>query len=245
MTSPNIIQLRGTIFLPTVIGYSQANVDKYRTVLEESVVAPLPATTIIPLIPLGIQLPQDSTLQENGPWQLIKGALRVVFSPNKVDIILDSVNTKGSTEADFCQTCSTIFNKILEKSSVSSSRLAFAPTYAKDPDETFDAQCFWGTMLANSTYGGATIEDVNLTSNYRVSKKINSENVVINFRSVFSDAVRNIAPGVTIKGSVMINFDINTAVIPNKTTSFTQPDVDDFFANVHKWSDDFFSALIK
>lgn len=245
MTSPNIIQLRGTIFLPTVIGYSQANVDKYRTVLEESVVAPLPATTIIPLIPLSIQLPQDSTLQENGPWQLIKGALRVVFSPNKVDIILDSVNTKGSTETEFCQTCSTIFNKILEKSSVASSRLAFAPTYAKDHDETFDAQRFWGVMLANSTYGGATIEDVNLTSNYRVNKIIHSENVVVNFRSVFSDAVRNIAPGVTIKGSVMINFDINTAVIPNKPTSFTQPDVDDFFANVHKWSDDFFSALIK
>ena len=222
MTNPYAIQLRGTIFMPAVIGYSQANVEKYRVVLEESVVAPVPPTAIIPLVPINIQLPQESFFQENGPWQLIKGALRVVFFPNKVDIIQESVNIKGSSESEFCKLCSKIFSNIIEIASVDANRLAYAPFYAKDPDGAFNAQEFWSSML-----------------------NTNKKKVIINFRSVFSDAIRNIAPGVSIKGSVMMSFDINTAVIPNHQDHFSQSDIFDFFSSVQDWSNEFYSAMIR
>ena len=245
MTNPYAIQLRGTIFMPAVIGYSQANVEKYRVVLEESVVAPVPPTAIIPLAPINIQLPQESFFQENGPWQLIKGALRVVFFPNKVDIIQESVNIKGSSEPEFCKLCSKIFSNIIEIASVDANRLAYAPIYAKDQDGAFNAQEFWASMLNTTSFEGSQIEETNITSNYKVNKIINKKKVIINFRSVFSDAIRNIAPGVSIKGSVMMSFDINTAVIPNHQDHFSQSDIFDFFSSVQDWSNEFYSAMIR
>lgn len=238
MLNPNVIQLRGTLFLPVIIGYSSANSEKYKLLLDGALVQPVSFP-----VPNGLQYTQEAALQENGPWQLVRGNTRIIFFQNKIDIIQDIILPKDTFETEFCSFCAEIFSRILEIANTTSTRLAFAPIYAKDPDATFNSTVFWNAVLKHATFDGSNIEEVNITCNRKVEKSINDNLYTINFRSVLSDATRTLA-GLVFGGSVMISFDINTAILPEKTFQFDSDDIKSFFANVVLWSNEFFNNTL-
>lgn len=244
MLTPNVIQLRGTIFLPVVIGYSSVNLEKYRSLLSGAIVQPVQPIAIIPIAPVGLQINQEVSLQENGPWQMVSGNTRIVFLQNKIDIIQDIITPKGTSENEFCVFCAEKFSRILEGADTPSNRIAFAPTYAKDPDESFKSADFWNHVLTHTSFGGSNIEEVNVTCNRKVDKLINGNSYTINFRSVLSDAKRNLPSGIVLDGSVMISFDINTAIIPSTPYSFQVAEINDFFNNAMVWSNEFFDKTL-
>ena len=241
MLNPNVIQLRGTIFLPVVIGYSSDKAEKYSSLLNGAIVQPVQPTAIIPITPIGLQINQEVTLQDNGPWQMISGNTRVVFIQNKIDIIQSIIAPMGTSENDFCVFCAEMFSHILELEATTSNRIAFAPTYAKDHDDSFNSADFWNTVLRHTSFNESKIEEVNVTCNRKVNKLINGNQYTINFRSVLSDAKRNLPSGIVLNGSVMIGFDINTAIIPGHDPyTFHPAEINDFFANVVTWSNELF-----
>lgn len=243
MLNPNVIKLRGTIFLPKTIGYSSANELKYRDLLPNSVVASVTPPTI-QIGPTGLRVIQDSKLEDGGSWQLIAGDTHVVFSQVKVDIIRDVIAPFDSVEPDFCLFCSSIFRTILQKEGVQANRLAFAPLYAKDNDALFQSTMLWRNQLSRYTYDGADIEDASLTYNYRVNKLICDQNRVVNFKTIISDAQKQLPSGLTIKGCVTVSLDINTAVTPNSVTFFSEEEVQEFFNLVPSWNIDFINSNI-
>lgn len=243
MLNPNVIKLRGTIFLPKTIGYSSANELKYRELLPNSVAASITPPTI-QIGPSGLQLIQDSKLEEGGSWQLLAGDTHVVFSQVKVDIIRDVVAPLNSVELDFCAFCSRLFKIILKEEGLQANRLAFAPLYAKDRDDVFQSKMLWHDQLSHSTYEDADIEEVSLTYNYRVEKVIGGQKRPINFKTIISDAQKQLPSGVIIQGCVTISLDINTAVIQNSPVVFAEAEVEDFFSNVPVWNLDFIKSNI-
>lgn len=243
MLNPNVIKLRGTIFLTKTIGYSSANELKYKELLPNSVAASVAPPTI-QLGPAGLQLIQDSKLEEGGSWQLIAGDTHVVFSQVKVDIIRDVVAPLNSVESDFCSFCSRLFKSILEKEGVPANRLAFAPLYAKDSDSLFQSKQLWQSQLRYATYEDADIEEASLTYNYRVKKVVGAKESIINFKTSISDAQKQLPSGLIIQGCVTINLDINTAVVQNSPSVFTGAEVEDFFSKVPSWSLAFINSNI-
>lgn len=238
MLNPNVIKLRGTIFLPKTIGYSSANELKYRGLLPNSVAASITPPTI-QISPAGLQVIQDSKLEEGGSWQLLAGDTHVVFSQVKVDIIRDVVAPLNSVEIDFCAFCSRLFRIILKEEGLQANRLAFAPLYAKDRDDNFQSKLLWHDQLSHSTYENVDIEEVSLTYNYRVEKKIIGQKRTINFKTIISDAQKQLPSGVIIQGCVTISLDINTAVDQNQLVVFTEAEVEEFFNKVPSWNLDF------
>ena len=244
MLNPNVIQLRGTIFLPVVIGYSSANAERYRTLLNGASIQPVQPTAIIPIAPIGLQINQEVSLQDNGPWQMVSGNTRIVFFQNKIDIIQDIITPKDTAENSFCKFCAETFSRILELGSTTSNRMAFAPTYAKDPDDSFKSSDFWDGVLKHVSFNGSNIEEVNITCNRKVEKSINGNPYTVNFRSVLSDAKRNLPSGLVLGGSIMISFDINTAIIPGPAFTFHVAEINDFFTNAVLWSNEFFENTL-
>lgn len=243
MLNPNVIKLRGTIFLPTTIGYSSANEQKYKELLPNSVSASVTPPTI-QIGPAGLQLIQDSKLEDGGSWQLIAGDTHVIFSQVKVDITRDVVAPLSSVESDFCAFCSRLFKVIMEKEGVSANRLAFAPLYAKDSDALFRSKQLWQNQLRYATYEDADIEEASLTYNYRVKKVFGDKEHIINFKTSISDAQKQLPSGVVIQGCVTINLDINTAIVLNTPLVFTIADVEDFFSKAPSWSLAFINSNI-
>ena len=244
MLTPNVIQLRGTIFLPVVIGYSSDNAERYSSLLSGALVQPVQPTAIIPIAPIGLQINQEVSLQDNGPWQMVSGNTRIVFFQNKIDIIQDVITPMGTSENNFCVFCAEKFSRILELEATTSNRIAFAPTYAKDPDDSFKSADFWNLVLTHASFDGSNIEEVNVTCNRKVDKLINGNPYTINFRSVLSDAKRNLPSWIVLGGSVMISFDINTAIIPGTPYIFRAAEINDFFTNAVVWSNEFFAKTL-
>lgn len=244
MLNPNVIQLRGTIFLPVVIGYSSANAERYRSLLNGASIQPVQPTAIIPIAPIGLQINQEVPLQDNGPWQMVSGNTRIIFFQNKIDIIQDIITPKDTAENSFCKFCAETFSRILELESTTSNRIAFAPTYAKDPDDSFKSSDFWNGVLKHVSFKGSNIEEVNITCNRKVGRSINGNPYTVNFRSVLSDAKRNLPSGLVLGGSIMISFDINTAIISGQPFTFQAAEINDFFANAALWSNEFFENTL-
>lgn len=243
MLNPNVIKLRGTIFLSNTIGYSSANESKYKELFPDYFVAPA-APSSLQIGPSGIQLIQTGKLENGGPWQLVAGNTCIVFSPVRIDIIRDVVSPFGSVESDFCAFCSSVFSAILDKENVDANRLAFAPIYAKDNDGSFQSQMLWSDQLKYSTYGDASIEEANLTYNYRLVKEFGSRDMTVNFKTTISDAQKQLPSGVIIQGCITINIDINTSVNQNFPPIFSKSDIEDFFAKASGWDIDFMNSNI-
>lgn len=243
MLNPNIIKLRGTIFLPSTIGYSSANELKYKKLFPNYVVAPV-VPSALQIGPSVIQLVPNGKLENGGPWQLVERNTCIVFSPVRVDIIRDIVAPFGSAESDFCAFCSKIFGSILDEEKIEANRLAFSPLYVKDSASDFQSQMFWSEQLKHSTYCNANIEETNLTFNYRVDKKIGDQNRTVNLKTIISDAQKQLPSGVIIKGCITISIDINTSVNQVSPSVFSKSDIKDFFANASRWDIDFMNSNI-
>lgn len=243
MLNPNVIQLRGTVFIPNTIGYSSAAEAKYMKLFPGSTPSPVPSMGI-QIGPSSLQLMQDSRLVPGGPWQLVGGNTRLVFSQLRIDVIRDAVSLPGEAELDFCTFCSKLFKSILKEEAIYSNRVAFAPIYAKDNVSNFNSQQFWTQLLKRTPYLSREMKEVNLSYNYVIPKEFGNKNSDVNFKMVLSDAQKNLPSGVVISGCVTIGMDINTTAEAASTANYSEADVEDFFRKVPAWAKDYFTKSI-
>ena len=242
----NVFQLRGTIFISKFIGYSTSNSAWLKQLFPNTIECPIPQTTI-QFSPGSLQITQQPQLEENAPWQLVEGNTRIVFNPNRIDIIRDVVTVQDSAEDNFCNFCSDAFLKIVESQSLVPTRLAYAPIYAKDRDDSFNSMMLWNNLLTHPSYGDIKPEEVSLTYNYRVEKSIGERSVPINFKTFISDAQKQLPTGI-VSGCVTISLDINTAVNPvvnhAQSLEYGVHDIEFFFKTAYRWGKEFLSNNI-
>lgn len=236
----SIIQQRGTIFIPKFIAYSIEQAKNYSDLLQGAKPLPVPLPT-----PLGVQgVQQPDALQNGGIWQLVRGILRVVFYPNRVDIVKDWISPRHVKEEDeFLSLCSTIFSTILSREQVTASRVAYAPIFARDKDSSFSDKMMWDVIFKNPSFCDSLPNEVSVTRNYRVNQMLKEREITLNFRSTFGSANHALPDGTVSTGSVLVSFDINS--IPDSDYRFDQEMLRCFFDSALLFSDKMYNYFIE
>lgn len=226
----SIVQQRGTIFISKFLGYSPEIAAKYGDLLTGAKAIPVPVPS-----PFGIPM-QPEALQPGGTWQLVRGGVRVVFSPNRVDVFKDWISPRHvNEEKEFVSMCSDIFERILIRENVTASRVAYSPAFARDKDITFSDGIVWSCLLKKTSFAGLEPLEVSVIRNYRVTKVFKDKEYLFNFRTSFGSANHSLPDGTVATGSVLVNFDINS--IPDKDYAFTPEVLKWFFESSLDYSD--------
>lgn len=233
----SIVQQRGTIFIPHFISYNQENANKFSDVLQGAKIAPVPFPS-----PFGGPM-QVETLQEGGNWQLVRGSIRVIFYPNRIDIIKDWISPRHTKEEDeFLSLCSSVFSSILTRAKVTAARVAYAPLFARDKDSSFSDSMLWEAVFKDALFNNTQPNEVSVTRNYRIERSLGEKNVILNFRSTLGTANHTLPDGTIATGSVLVNFDINT--VPEIDYQLDQGILRVFFNEVLGYSDEMYNNFI-
>lgn len=233
----SLVQQRGTIFVPKFIGYSEDNAANYHGLLDGAKPIPVPVPS-----PFGVPM-QPEALQSGGNWQLVRGVTRIVFLPNRIDIIKDWISPRNEKEEkEFLELCSRVFGEILSHEGLTASRVAYAPAFARDKDSTFNDGLVWDCLLTKPNFDSLTPLEVSVVRNFRSKKIIAGKEYDINFRSSFASANHTLMDGTVATGSVLVNFDINS--IPEKDYAFTLDTLKCFFDTALEYSNSMYNYFL-
>lgn len=230
-----VSQLRGTIFAPINIGFTQDNYNTFRDLLLPDAKALNAGSPEMVMPGINPNIPQYGM-----PWRLFKkcgeeGEYNVVFLPGKIDIVLaKDVNYGGDTESVFCAKCVDWFSKIMNKQGDETkvSRIAYAPTYAIKLED-MPAEMVWGSLLKNTMMDGTVLQDVNLSFLLKRPIMFGGKEVQMNLLYSFADGMQikpNNEGGQIVKPVVMFQLDINS--IPEASLSLDTQGVKDFFNGI-------------
>lgn len=223
--NPSIVQLRGTIFLAISIGYSEENKKKYASLLPGSQVQPV----MPPFQVAGMFL--QGQMSMGGPWQLVKDGVSIIFGPNQVDIIENRSNDRINSEKAFVSFCINVFSTITREVEYNT-RMAYAPLFAMDEDDSFKCNEWWSTMFASLSQGGASMQDINLTYVLKKGLDLNNKKVTLNMHHKIYDGYKYNESHQVLNKSIMINLDINT--VPQNDIKLEANDVPVFFDKAMK-----------
>ncbi len=235
----NIIQQRATIFISSFISYSPAAVDRYGDLIIGAQPVPVPQ---VQQFPVPMPATPISNLQIGSIWQLVFGQMRVVFTPNRVDVVKDWIGPRQSIQTEeFSGICRGIIGKILERERCEVLRVAYAPVYAHDVGSDFAPNHVWSRLLTKPEFDRTPAQEVSIVRNYRVVRLLGGKGYVMNYRSVVGDANRFTPDGAFLSAGVMVNLDINTVADNNYRFSFQE--VSDFFAKSESFANELFVFL--
>ena len=239
-----IVQLRGTIFLPSTIGYTPENEKHFRELL-------LPSSLCYGIIQPGIQTqglnPNMLQPQYGMAWRLNKTEdgkqYNIVFLPGKIDIILDlDIDYKEDEEKNFCSFCTSCFSKILENQRGQLvSRIAFAPLYALSAEE-----CNWHRFLRQTMNDGLQMQDINLSYVLKENLEISSDKkIVLNLLHNISDGyqVRVVDGSNMVFPVMLLQLDLNS--IPEQNIEFNRGDIELYFSIILKIKNNIISNVTK
>ena len=239
----NVIQQRATVFISSFIGYSPEAVDRYKDLITGAQPAPVPPVQQFP-VPLPALPVVD--LQPGSTWQLVLGQMRVVFTPNRVDVIKDWIGPRNSNQIQaFLNECKVILQKIIERESRGCEvlRLAYAPVFAHDTVSGFAPSQVWACLLRNPEFCGGPAQEVSIVRNYRSPRELKGREFVLNFRSVIGDANRFTPDGMFLSAGVLANLDINT--IAEGNYRFSLEEVLDFFTKSESYANELYDFLFE
>lgn len=229
-----VSQLRGTIFAPLNIGFTQDNYTTFRDLL-------LPdAKALNASAPEMVMPGVNPTIPQYGmPWRLFKrcgveGEYNIVFLPGKIDIILSKdINYGDDTEINFCAKCVDWFAKIMSKQEeVRVSRIAYAPAYAIKLED-ISAETVWGSLLKNTMIDGTILQDVNLNFLLKRPLSFGDKDIQMNLLYNFSDGMQikpNNEGGQTVSPVILFQLDMNS--IPEAPLALDAQGVKDFFEGI-------------
>jgi len=224
MEQPVIVQLRGTIFFPQFIGYTQENADKFKELL-------LPDAEVMGLPPTGVPFNKTNplALAYGMPWQLISNGIRILFLPNKIDILQEREGAMGEVDVDFLKICTELFLRFKEASGFSVNRLAYAPLLSIKTDGNLQNSEFWQGIIKQISYRGVPLQ--NIEFNYLLKNVVNihGKDIEMNFLHQISDGY-HYTRGAKDYDCVLLRLDINT--VPDKPYSFEIEDIKLFYTEV-------------
>lgn len=225
-----IVQQRATIFMSQSIMYTPENAAKFKQLLlpqaKELIVANVPPQVSITMAP-----------QYGMPWQLVEDVdgciFRVMFLPNKIDIVQEKDGDFGSADKDFIEFSIDKFNELKKEISGSIDRMAYSPTVSYAVNEATSSSDFWNELLKRTTVKGIPFQNIGLTYLLKRIEYINNKEVEINFLHQFSDGF-HLTDNKKDADCVLFTLDINT--VSDRSYEFGIDDLCDFLKKSMIWA---------
>lgn len=224
--NPSIVQLRGTIFTSSTIGFTEELKNKFLPLLPGGQVQPV----IIPFLPQA-SFPLGQQMTIGGPWKIVKDGRSIVFNPQSVDVIEGRYNDFISSEEEFAEFCVKVLSKITDYLG-HNTRLAYCPTFAMDQLDGFICKDWWATMFSSTTQVGVSMQEINLTYLLKKGFDLNGKKLTLNMHHNIFDGYRYNKNNVKENDSIIITLDINT--VPQSDVKLEPADVKPFFEKALK-----------
>ena len=225
-----IVQQRATIFMSQSIMYTPENAAKFKQLLlpkaKELIVANVPP-----------QVANSMAPQYGMPWQLVDEAqgciYRVMFLPNKIDIIQEKEGDFGSVDKDFIGLSIDKFKALKNEISGAIGRMAYSPVISFAVNEETSSSDFWNEFLKRMSIKGIPFQNIGLTYLLKRIENINNKNVEVNFLHQYTDGF-HLTDNKKDADCVLFTLDINT--VSDKSYEFEIEDLCDFFKKSMNWA---------
>ncbi len=244
-------EMRATIFTSPIV-YDDSNVKRVADLLsvDDGFVAnqiKVKTVQIVPGLKINVPAAQGAVPTE---WEMVseKKMIRIHFGPQKIDIVKSNFTDKETIgfEASFCEWAKDFFNKIIERFSLTPSRLAFAPTYAPDWTKDFNRKSFNTAIYRKDSFKNSEIANLLFKQVFRVRETLGEKDVLFNYVAEASEGqsvVENVKnKSLTVKQMLNLSLDINT--YPRNGIEFSVDEMNEFFKNAPLYAKDFLGYYI-
>ena len=232
------LQSRATMFIPRFIGYTKANSDKYINLLDNAKAEALE----IPKNPFS---PIPFNFEDSRPWQIISGSFRLVFLPNKIDLLLLNVHNDVSKQKEFLATAAKVFNEIAKREDSHAVRLAYAPNMAFESIGDFCVDNFFAVNIPMSVYHECQPKRATMKFEYQVPESICEHDMDINYIIKLSSGEKRVNrenQESSVSSIIIAEVDINTK--SQDGLRLGENEVCDFFDKAIGYSDKFVDNFI-
>lgn len=242
-------ELRATVFTGPVV-YDNPNLKRVSELLpEEDGFVPSQVTPIqfVPGLNIPVPVPQGGMPVE---WEMFsqKTQFRIHFGPQKIDIVKStfSKNEVSGYELSFCSWASQIFEKIVNRFSLTPTRLAYAPTYTPDWTKDFPRQSFINSVYSKNEFKGEKLTNLLFKHVFRVKHELGTREVLFNYVAEASDGQALIQDEknkkLNVKQMLNLSLDINT--FQGSNLEFSKEDLKEFFEKATYYGQEFLEYYI-
>lgn len=232
-----IVQQRASIFMPQSIMYTPDNAVKFKAML-------LPNARELQVTNANVppQIANSLAPQYGMPWQLFDdsdGCInRVVFFPNKIDIVREKDGEFGNADVEFIGSCKEKFRAIKVEVNGPIFRMAYSPIVSFAVNEETPKSEFWNEFLKRTTIKGIPFQNIEFTYLLKRILSINNRDIELNFHHQIADGY-HLTDNVKDADCILFTLDINT--VADKSYQFEIGDLCDFLSKSILWSKELIS----
>lgn len=231
-------ELRATIFSAPII-YESKNIQRISDIL-----CPADEYKAMPLNSVK-HANQDPIVLE---WEMVskKNRSKLHFGPQKIDVIKSTFKEGEHSEEEFCkESCEQLF-KIIDRFHLSISRIAYAPVYIIDWNDSFTKDSFNQLIYKKKEFQGCPLSNILFKQGYIVPIELNSKKYDFNYvaeasegQSIVHDVRNN---SLTIRNMLNLSFDINSR--QGVRYVFGEKEMNEFFNNAADYGKQFLAYYL-
>ena len=231
-------ELRATIFSAPII-YESKNIQRISEILN--------STDEYKAMPFNSvrHANQDPVVLE---WEMVsnKNRSKLHFSPQKIDIIKSAFKEGEHSEDEFCKESCDLLLKIINRFHLSITRIAYAPVYIRDWDDSFTKESFNQLIYKKNDFQGYPLSNILFKQGYIVPIKLNSKKYDFNYVAEASEGqsivhyVRN--NSLTIRNMLNLSLDINSR--QGAGYVFGENEIKEFFNNAADYGKQFLTYYL-
>ncbi len=231
-------ELRATIFSAPII-YDSKNIQRISKILslvDEYKAMPLNSVQ---------HANQDPMVLE---WEMIstKNRSKLHFSPQKIDVIKSSFKQGEHSEDEFCKESCDLLFQIIDRFHLSVSRIAYAPVYIRDWDDSFTKESFNQLIYNKNKFQGYPLSNILFKQGYIVPIKLNGKKYDFNYVAEASEGqsiVHNVRNNsLIIRNMLNLSLDINSR--QGAGYVFGENEMKEFFNNAADYGKQFFAYYL-
>lgn len=231
--SYQIGELRATIFSAPII-YDSKNIQRISEFLN-----PDDGYKAMPLNSIR-HANQDPIVLE---WEMIskKNRSKLHFGPQKIDVIKSTFKEGEYSEDDFCRESCDLLLKIIDRFHLSISRIAYAPVYIIDWNDSFTKDSFNQLIYNKKEFKGHSLSNILFKQGYIVPILLNNKKYDFNYvaeasegQSIVHDLRNN---SLTIRNMLNLSLDINSR--QGAGYVFGEKEMEEFFNNAADYGKQF------
>lgn len=231
-------ELRATIFSAPII-YDSKNIQRVSEILN--------STDEYKAMPFNSvrHANQDPMVLE---WEMVSKINRskLHFSPQKIDVIKSTFNEGEHSEDEFCKESCDLLFQIIDRFHLSVSRIAYAPVYIRDWDDSFTKESFNQLIYNKNKFQGYTLSNILFKQGYIVPIKLNGKKYDFNYvaeasegQSIIHDVRKN---SLTIRNMLNLSLDINSR--QGAGYVFGENEMKEFFNNAAEYGKQFLAYYL-
>lgn len=199
-------ELRATIFSAPII-YDSKNIQRISEILnpdDEYKSMPLNSVKHANQNPMVLE------------WEMVskKNRSKLHFGPQKIDVIKSTFKKGEHSEDEFCKESCDLLFKIIDRFHLSVSRIAYAPVYIIDWNDSFTKKSFNQLIYKKKEFQGCPLSNILFKQGYIVPILLNSKKYEFNYvaeasesQSIVHDLRNN---SLTIRNMLNLSLDINS-----------------------------------